>query len=133
MSGWIEPSNRTLVAEYWLTRKEADASPGYAGFTPDIRVRYRWNGQDSWFTGRFSACHGAEPLMVCLHSNNGWRLEDDTPIPNCAAVPVVAEREANCREPWHWDDGVPYCDTCGLFRDTIARQGRRAATSKAGA
>ena len=44
------------------------------------------------------------------------------PEPRCAAVPIVAEREANCREPWHWDDGVPYCDTCGMFRDTVARQ-----------
>src|SRR5581483_4011630 len=24
--------------------------------------------------------------------------------------------EARCQEPYHWDDGIPYCDTCGMFR-----------------
>lgn len=46
----------------------------------------------------------------------------DRQTTKCSDIPIVAEREASCREPWHWDDGVPYCDTCGLFRDTIARQ-----------
>jgi hypothetical protein len=44
--------------------------------------------------------------------------------PNCAALPIVAEREQRCREPYHWDDGVPYCDTCGMYRNTIALQER---------
>lgn len=87
MSGWIEPSNRPLVAEYWLTHKAADVAPGYARCGDmDIRVRYRWNGQDSWFTGRFSAVGREEPLMVCLHGNNGWRLVDDTPLPISSAL-----------------------------------------------
>jgi hypothetical protein len=51
-------------------------------------------------------------------------MASDTPetTPNCAEIPIVAEREKQCREPYHWDDGVPYCDTCGLYRDTIALQ-----------
>jgi hypothetical protein len=48
-----------------------------------------------------------------------------TTIRSCAEIPIVAEREAQCREPWHWDDGVPYCDSCGLYRDTIMRQESR--------
>lgn len=39
----------------------------------------------------------------------------------CSAIPIVAEREKNCREPYHWEDGVPYCDTCGLFRASVGR------------
>lgn len=26
----------------------------------------------------------------------------------------------NCTEPFNWDDGVPYCDTCGRFRSNEA-------------
>lgn len=40
----------------------------------------------------------------------------------CAAIPVDPGREAKCCEPYHWDDGVPYCDTCGLYRNTIHRE-----------
>lgn len=36
----------------------------------------------------------------------------------CDAIPIDPERERNCREPYTWDDGVPYCDTCGLYRST---------------
>lgn len=42
----------------------------------------------------------------------------------CSELPIVAERERQCTEPFHWDDGVPYCNTCGLFRATIAIQWR---------
>ena len=43
--------------------------------------------------------------------------------PLCSAIPIVAEcREAACREPYHLNDGIPYCDHCGLYRDTIAKQ-----------
>lgn len=38
---------------------------------------------------------------------------------DCSALPIVAAREAACREPYHWDDGVPYCDKCGLFRSSV--------------
>lgn len=30
--------------------------------------------------------------------------------------------ERNCPAEWHWDDGVPYCDRCGLYRQSIHRQ-----------
>lgn len=42
--------------------------------------------------------------------------------PKCSDIPIVEEREKGCHEPWHWDDGIPYCDVCGMFRATIARQ-----------
>lgn len=41
----------------------------------------------------------------------------------CAALPIVPEREEQCGEPYQWEEGAPYCDTCGLFRDSIARSG----------
>lgn len=41
--------------------------------------------------------------------------------PKCGAVPIDPEREAACAEPFHWDDGVPYCDTCGLYRNSKHR------------
>lgn len=51
------------------------------------------------------------------------RARSSNPKPNCAAVlfsPEGAAREAACGEPYTWDDGVPYCDTCGLFRGSVA-------------
>lgn len=41
--------------------------------------------------------------------------------PNCARIPIVAEREAACAEPYTWDDSSPYCDTCGLWRESVWR------------
>lgn len=53
--------------------------------------------------------------------------------PLCSAIPIVAAREAACLEPYHLNDGIPYCDHCGLYRDTIAKQlaEERAAWSRA--
>lgn len=31
----------------------------------------------------------------------------------------------SCSEPFNWDDGVPYCDFCGMFRSDAARQARK--------
>ena len=42
--------------------------------------------------------------------------------PHCGSIPVDWKREAECRQGYHWDDGVPYCDTCGLYRDSVARK-----------
>ena len=49
-------------------------------------------------------------------------LDRSAPSKACSEIPIVPEREAACQEPWHIDDGVPYCDTCGLFRDSVARR-----------
>jgi hypothetical protein len=38
----------------------------------------------------------------------------------CAEIPIDPARERDCRAPWYWDDGVPYCEICGLFRATVA-------------
>ncbi|HET8636737.1 MAG TPA: hypothetical protein VFL96_07800 [Acidobacteriaceae bacterium] len=50
---------------------------------------------------------------------------EKTTEPMCDEIPIEPEREKNCTEPYHWDDGVPYCDTCGLYRNTIHRQEAR--------
>jgi hypothetical protein len=55
-------------------------------------------------------------------------MSKDTPVKathQCNEIPIVAERERFCQEPFHWDDGVPYCNTCGLFRATIAIRERQ--------
>lgn len=75
MTGWIEPPDRTRSAEYWLTRRNADAAEGYGGFATDLRVKYRWNGDDAWVKGYYQGRQRQEPNLVCLHSNNGWRIE----------------------------------------------------------
>lgn len=33
--------------------------------------------------------------------------------------------EPSCCESWHMDDGVPYCDKCGIYRNAIHIQERR--------
>jgi hypothetical protein len=34
----------------------------------------------------------------------------------CGAIPIDPSKEQQCTEPFHWDDGVPYCDICGYYR-----------------
>jgi len=43
-------------------------------------------------------------------------IKAESDKPDCGKLPIVAGREEACTEPFHWDDGVPYCDTCGLYR-----------------
>ena len=47
------------------------------------------------------------------------------PLPTCAKDLNCWAREARCAAPWRLRDGVPYCDTCGLFRMAV-RDGLRA-------
>jgi hypothetical protein len=72
---WIEPQDKTLVADYWLTRRSADAAPGYDLGLPDIRIVCRWNGCDAWVTGERQGLQRMEPILACKHGNNGWRIE----------------------------------------------------------
>jgi hypothetical protein len=77
--GWVEPSNLKVQADYELTRRDVDAAPGYETGRPNIHVTYRWNGRDAWISGYREGIQRREPILVCLHSNNGWRLVDTTP------------------------------------------------------
>ncbi len=72
---WIEPQDKTLVADYWLTRRSADSAPGYDLGLPDIRIVCRWNGKDAWVTGERQGLQRMEPILACKHGNNGWRIE----------------------------------------------------------
>jgi hypothetical protein len=72
---WIEPQDTRLVAEYWLTCRSADSAPGYDLGLPDIRVRRWWNGRDAWVVGERMGRQRMETELVCLHGNNGWRIE----------------------------------------------------------
>lgn len=55
--------------------------------------------------------------------------EHHTTAPDCGTAPVVPEREAECRQPYTWDEGVPYCDRCGLYRNTVHREALEQARS----
>ncbi len=72
---WIEPEDKSLVADYWLTCRSADSAPGYDLKLPDIRVMCRWNGKDAWIIGKFMGRQRMEPILSCKHGNNGWRIE----------------------------------------------------------
>jgi len=37
-------------------------------------------------------------------------------LSNHRPLPCNENAERSCRETFNWDDGVPYCDKCGLFR-----------------
>lgn len=74
--GWIEPKDRSRRAEYWLTCRSADAAPGYDLGLPDRRLLYMWNGHDAWITGTRWGVPPEVPILSCLHSNNGWRIEE---------------------------------------------------------
>lgn len=49
------------------------------------------------------------------------------PTPRAAAKSgqCVGGEPNTCTQPFNWDDGVPYCDTCGLYRDKIAQNARK--------
>jgi hypothetical protein len=75
-TGWITPPDPDIARDYWVTRRGADAAPGYGHDLPDIRVRYRWNGAGAWVSGYYEDIQGRQRAnLVCLHSNNGWRIE----------------------------------------------------------
>lgn len=38
--------------------------------------------------------------------------------------------EKRCTEPYTWDDGVPYCDSCGLYRWSVHMQEQVKTASK---
>ena len=45
----------------------------------------------------------------------GWPPDEDRAGPKCGGD------DRQCLESYHFDDGVPYCDTCGRFRSGIPR------------
>jgi hypothetical protein len=75
---WIEPLNPKVRKSWWLTRRSADTAPGYDLGIPDIRVNYIWNGRDAWITGERKGLQRMEPVLSCLHGNNGWRIEGES-------------------------------------------------------
>lgn len=75
---WLHPSDPTLRAEYWVTRRSADATPGYGGFNEDIRAKHLWSPTDNaWVSGSYWTRQGYRPGLVCLHQNNGWRIDEN--------------------------------------------------------
>ena len=76
MSGWIEPPDPTVAAEYWITRRSADAEPGGDLGLPDFRACYRWVPESgAWITGYDLGIRGRAARMGLLHPANGWRIE----------------------------------------------------------
>jgi len=75
MRGFVEPPDPHIAAEYWITRRSSDASPGYDLGLPDLRCRYRWNGNGAWIVGYYNGMRGREAVLSCLPVNNGWRIE----------------------------------------------------------
>jgi hypothetical protein len=85
-TGWITPPDPNISGDYWVTRRRADAAPGYGTDLPDIRERYHWDGgawmpgYGAWITGYWYDAQGRKrPTRSCLHSNNGWRIEGAAP------------------------------------------------------
>lgn len=94
-AGWIEPPDKAIPGEYWLTRRDADAIDGYGGFGTDIRVIYCWApSENAWITGTYQGRQRPEPKLSCLHSNNGWRLEPDERPGSDPRDAVVAAADA---------------------------------------
>jgi hypothetical protein len=73
--GYIKPSDPHVSADYWVTRRSADAAPGYDLKLPDMRFCFRWNGNGAWITGYREGIPGGGAILSGLHSNNGWRIE----------------------------------------------------------
>ena len=36
----------------------------------------------------------------------------------CNSAPFDSSLEASCTQPFNIDDGVPYCDVCGMYRSS---------------
>ncbi len=101
MTGYIEPPNPRVAADYWVTRRSADAAPGYDLGLPDLRARYHWNGNGAWITGYRDGIRGRAPNLSCLHSNNGWRVEGPAATDIFDALAAIARVDAETiRAKW---------------------------------
>jgi hypothetical protein len=91
--GYIRPPNPQVAADYWVTRRRADATPGFGLDLPDVRERIRWDGE-AWIRGRgWQDSNGRQmPSRASLHSANGWRIEGpaEEPGPRSTWPPPAA-------------------------------------------
>jgi hypothetical protein len=93
LAGFIRPPNPEVAADYWVTRRRTDATPGFGAGLPDVRERLRWDG-GAWIRGwGWQDSNGRlMPNRVCLHSNTGWRIEGpaEAPAPGSTWPPPAA-------------------------------------------
>ncbi|MDR3533983.1 MAG: hypothetical protein P4L90_25885 [Rhodopila sp.] len=52
----------------------------------------------------------------------GWTVQRASAPSPSTDIQCTTETEKTCTQPWHMDDGVPYCTTCGLYRNLIHQQ-----------
>jgi hypothetical protein len=57
----------------------------------------------------------------CRSAQPAGRVEPITVGGGCADSADRWGAESACLQPHHWDDGVPYCTTCGLYKQTVHR------------
>jgi hypothetical protein len=92
-AGCIRPPNPEVAADYWVTRRRADATPGFGADLRDVRERLRWDGE-AWISGRrWRDSNGRLlPNRRRLHSSNGWRIEGpaEAPAPGSTWPPPAA-------------------------------------------
>src|SRR6185295_12913628 len=56
------------------------------------------------------------------------RQQETQPVDGAKTGICVNMIVDKCTEPFSWDDGVPYCDTCGIFRNKVAHDDHQART-----
>lgn len=67
-----------------------------------------------------SAMHMGD-CAVCGHVRDAEIHKQPATKPAASRRGQCVDGEPNtCTQPVNWDDGVPYCDTCGLYRQKAA-------------
>jgi hypothetical protein len=115
-------------AEWRLTplgEKALFIASGAAGCAAEQKIQIAWDIYRE-FRGLYPA-----PVPVAEPPADAEVAQARPPEGGCSNAADSWACEAQCQEPHHVDDGVPYCDKCGLYRQTIARQ-RSAAAKEQG-
>lgn len=110
------------VVEWWDAESTPEKQPDFVAtcraalkcFTTRSETHYHFYCPEGSI---LSAAGSVVSIVPAPMRKEGYVLQ----FKPCNAVPIDPECEAACAEPFHWDDGVPYCNTCGLYRNSKHR------------
>jgi hypothetical protein len=124
------PIDEVVSPRTGLTARE-DTVMGHLAeaFNGFIRLEAHHPSEQEEFAAAIHRCQDLLAVRIARRRYpDGWPVAP-TPAPmrpmsgstGCAALRGDKQREAErlCTKPWTVNDNVPYCDFCGLFRQSV--------------